>query len=167
MEKKMNSINSHLGVLEGTLKVLADLDRRFATTMQRIGGHEGGLISKGNPTPETQSDDLLSRLERNLNYFISLNESISQTLDTIDASLGIDTGAVVSNSLRHRPDDANLARHQHAEASRQKLIGELVGARPVRHLKRDERPDYSDEQEFDRDIEGAMASAADNGNSDR
>lgn len=92
------SINGNIGKLEETLKVLADVDQRLALTLSRVGGSErmAGLIGKGSPINERDAmpDDLVSRFDRNLAFFMSLNESIVNTIEAIDTSLGIDTGSV-------------------------------------------------------------------------
>lgn len=92
------SISGSIGKLEETMRVLADIDQRLALILSRVGGsdHIAGLVSKSNLVRGSgdAADDLSSRFDQQLNYFMSLNESVVNTIEAIDQSLGVDTGSV-------------------------------------------------------------------------
>lgn len=157
----MSSISACIGKLEETLKVLADIDRRLATVAQRISGHEGGLISKGDLSA-VQPDDLLSKFDRNLNIFMSLNETIISTIGDLDTGLGVDTGSVDKpigykrGNLQGRSRSAaDVGIEQHR---RQQVLPPQT--RFGGHVTGDRQMELDAEREFDRDIGGAMDEAA-------
>lgn len=128
------SINGNIGKLEETLKVLADIDQRLALMLARIGGSDNrsGLVSKDASIRGDLPDDLSSRFDRHLAHFMSLNESIVNTTESIDQSLGVDTGSV------DRPIGYKRGNLQGKDAKRA-FAGEQFG-----------------NHEFDADIDSAM-----------
>jgi len=154
------SINTNIGKLEETLKVLADIDQRLALILARVGGSNdrAGLVSKDKSVVRGSGDapdDLSSRFDRHLNLFMSLNESIVNTLEVIDQSFGIDTGSVDRPKSYRRQEGslpANPARHQTIRD-------------PDRAVNA--RGDTAREREFEADLDGAITQGLSAGHGDR